>query len=135
TSVFTDKNLLDFVRNDLVRIVFYKAEFRVSTNSFNFWHIFIGNQAQNESLLFLFIPAKFWGYGGFALLNIFAFNVTKKLTWENLFKALFLVGAGSWLFMTNMLERYFFAGVTSLLILSIYQPRLFKYWLILSITF
>ncbi len=133
--IFADRNLYEFIRYDLLRIVFYKAEFRVSTNSFNFWHILIGNNAIHQNSLFLFIPAKIWGYLIFLVLNILSFKILSKITLENIFKVMFLVGAGSWLFLTNMLERYFFAGVVSGLILSIYYPKILKYWILMSIIF
>ncbi len=135
TAIFNDKNLYEFITKDLVRLVFYKAEFRVSTHSFNFWHILIGNKAMHQDSLFLFLPAKIWGWGIFMFLNILAFKITRHLTRENLIKALFLVGAGGWLFLTNMMERYFFAGVVSGLLLSVFYPKIFKYWLVMSIIF
>jgi hypothetical protein len=52
-----------------------------------------------------------------------------------MFCALFLVGAGSWLFLTSMNERYFFLGVTSGLFVSLYKPKLFKYWFIMSLIY
>lgn len=135
TSLFTDKNLLEFIRGDLIRLVFYKAEFRVSTNSFNFWRILIGNVSLNQNYPFLLIPAKIWGYLAFVLLNLMAFRISSSVNFQNTFKAMFVIGAGSWLFMTNMMERYFFAGVISGLLVSIYNPQVFKYWLILSLTY
>lgn len=135
TSLFTSRNLFDFMSHDLIRIVFEKAEFRVSTHSFNFWHILIGDKAINQEAIFLFLPFKIWGYGIFLGLYLLAFRTIKKISRENLFKVMFLIGVGGWLFLTNVLERYFFAGVASLLFLCIYQPRLFKYWVILSLTF
>ena len=135
TYLFTDNNIFEFIRRDLIKIVFQKAEFRVSTHSYNFWHILIGNRALPQDYPFLFIPAKIWGYAAFLYLNILAFKTLKKVSMENMFKAMFLIGAGGWLFLTNMLERYFFAGILSLLLLCIYQPKLLKYWVVLSLIY
>lgn len=134
-AVLTDINIIQFTKAYLFPKIVHRAEFRVTTNSFNFWHILVGNQALGQDWTFLLIPAKIWGYAIFAFLNILAFRILSKITYENIFKALFLVGAGGWLFLTNMLERYFFAGVVSGLFLAIYYPQILKYWLALSLIF
>ncbi len=131
---FTDKNIFIF-GEELFEKVFLKSEFRVSTNAFNFWHILIGNRALNQEALFLFVPAKIWGYIVFFFLNLLAFRFTKEKTLKGLFIALFIVGAGGWLFLTNMLGRYFFAGVVFGLISTIYYPKLLPYWLGVSLIF
>lgn len=131
---FTDKNVLVF-GEELFEKVFLKSEFRVSTNAFNFWHILIGARALNENAPFLFIPAKIWGYLAFLILNVLAFRSAKEKTMKDLFVALFIVGAGGWLFLTNMLGRYFFAGVVFGLMLLINRPKLLPYWLCVSLIF
>lgn len=135
TLLFSDKNLLVFIYQDLIPKIVFKSEFRVSTNSFNFWHIIIGNKALNDSSIFLLLPAKIWGYIVYVLLNVLAFKLYKPNKLSNIFSGLFIIGIGSWLFMTNMLERYYFIGIVSLLCLTIYQPKLIKYWLIASLFF
>ncbi len=132
---FLNKNLFVFLGSDLFPKIFLKSEFRVSTNAFNFWHILIGNHAFADDQLFLFLPAKFWGLAIFLLLNFLAIKVLKVVNIKTVLKAMFVIGFGGWLFLTNMLERYAFAGVTSGLFLVIFYPRLLKYWLILSFTF
>lgn len=135
TLLFTEKNIFDFTFGELLSKVFYKSEFRLSTNSFNFWHIFYGKEALVDYTPFLLIPARLWGYLAFLFLNLYAFRLVKINNIANLFTALSIVGLGSWLFMTNMLERYYFAGVTFLLFLSIYKKGLFKYWLVISLIY
>jgi len=133
--IFTDSNIITFIREILIPKIFFKAEFRVSTNSFNFWHILIGDQALNQNTLFLWIPAKIWGWTAFLVLYVSVLKVIKSVTFENVFKSLTILGIGSWLFLTNMLDRYVFAGIVSLLILCIYNKELFRYWFVLSIIF
>lgn len=132
--IFTNENLVQFL-NDLKRIIFLKSEMRISTNAFNFWRIFIGNRALSDDSVLFLLPTKIWGYLCFLVLNILGWFISRKLTWHNMFSSLFIIGAGSWLFLTNMLDRYFFAGVVSLLILSIWKPSLLKYWLALALVF
>src|SRR3989304_7936565 len=59
----------------------------------------------------------------------------KSLNYKTIFNSLFIIGAGSWLFLTNMLDRYFFAGVVGGLFVTMHHPKLFKYWLITSLIF
>ncbi|QQG43526.1 MAG: hypothetical protein HYW45_00715 [Candidatus Daviesbacteria bacterium] len=132
---FTNLDVVTFTKTYLFPKVVHRAEFRLSTNSFNFWHILIGNKAFGQDYIFLFLPAKLWGYGIFALINLFAFKLLNKVTLENIFKAMFLVSFSGWLFLTNMLERYEYAAIASLFFLTIYRPRFIKYFLILSLIF
>lgn len=133
--VFSDTNFYNFIVHFFFKAIFQKSEYRVSTNAFNFWRIFIGNRAMNDSTVLFLLPTKLWGYGFFALLNALAFKVSQKATQQKIFQSLFIIGAGSWLFLTNMLDRYFFAGVVFLLIYTIYKSSLLKYWLILATIF
>lgn len=133
--VFTDKEIFHFYTHDLVTKVIYKSGFRVSTNAFNFWHILIGNKAYSAETLFLLVPANYWGYLMFLIVNVLAFKKVAKKSWEGIFGGLTIVGLGGWLFLTNILDRYFFAGIVFLLFLTIYNPRLLKYWGIISLIF
>ncbi len=136
TKVFTDINILVFLPKILFSKVFLKAsEFRVSTNAFNFWHIFIGDKGLSQDTFFLFLPAKIWSFLAYILLNAYVFKNTIKVSLISVIEAMFIIGAGSWLFMTNMLDRYYFAGVISLLFLSVFKKKIFKYWLIASIIY
>lgn len=132
---FTDDYIYHFIRHDLHRIIFYKSEFRVSTNSFNFWHILIGNNALGDSTPFLFISAKIWGIIAFILFNFFGFKALRRINIENIFIAVSIIGLGGWMFLTNMLERYIFAGIVSLLVVAFFRRKLIKYWIILSTIF
>lgn len=133
--VFTERNPFYFYMNDLLTKVLYKSGFRVSTNSFNFWHIFIGNRAYEQDTRFLFLPSNYWGNMAFLAVNILAFKASWDKSLKSFFLGLTIVGLGGWLFLTNMLERYYFAGVVSLLLLTIYYPKIFKYWIIVSFIF
>jgi hypothetical protein len=137
--VFSRENPVSFATGKLYSMIFKKTEFRVSTASFNVWYLVHGNKPQEHSAKYLFIPAKYWSMGFFASLNILvlAWTFRKKVgnEYEKTFTALFIVGFGSWLLMTNMLERYGFAGLTAGLILAIYYPQIFKYWLGLALIF
>jgi len=132
---FTTADLLIFVKEVLIPKIIYKAEFRVSTNAYNFWHIFTLGKALDQNTKFLFVSAKIWGLLAYTLISIKTFMQIKSLNYKTIFNSLFIIGAGSWLFLTNMLDRYFFAGVVGGLFVTMHHPKLFKYWLITSLIF
>jgi hypothetical protein len=137
TAPYTHKNPFEFARYDLTRIVFEKAEPRVSVNSFNFWRIFIGNKAVNSTSRLAGLTWQIWGYLIFAGLNLWAIRNTERHKGEQtaVWAGVFLVSTGGWLFVTGMLERYLFAGIVSGLILAGLKPQLLKYWIVMSVIF
>ncbi len=135
TNLFINTNPFIYAKEVLYPKIFLKSEFRVSTNSFNFWRIFIGNKAYGDTMNFLFLPARYWGITMWAIINIFAIKLLKEINLKNVIYAFFIVAAGSWLFMTNMLDRYFFAGIVGGLFVCLYHPNLFKYWFTMSLIF
>ncbi len=127
-------NLIDFIFNKLWKIIVNKTEFRVTTNSLNFWYIFYGDKPVNHDSLFLLAPHKYWGMLAIIITNLTAIKIF-KIDKNKLFLSLFVVGMGSWLFGTNMLERYLYAGIVFGLIATIYQKWMCKFWPILSLLF
>ncbi|MFC1649661.1 hypothetical protein ACFL2C_03060 [Patescibacteria group bacterium] len=134
-KVFAPSDVVIFIREVLVPKILFKSEFRVSTNAYNFWHIFTLDKAIVDNTKFLLLPARVWGIFAYTVLNIIGFKIIKKVSFKNVLCAMFVVGAGSWLFLTGMLDRYYFAGVTTGLFVVLYYPKLFKYWLIASLVF
>lgn len=131
-----DRNPWDYFHNRLVGLIFYKAEFRVSTNAFNFWRVVVGNRAINHNHTYFGLPAKYWGLIVFALFNVLAVAIYRQSPATlGLWSAVYLVGSAGWLFMTNMLDRYYFAGVASGILVCALVPKTFKYWLIISLIF
>jgi hypothetical protein len=135
TQPFTTGSIWQFSNNTLKSKIFSKSEYRLSTNSYNSWRILIGNQAKNQNTPIAGIPGKWWGVLAFLIINFIAFKQYNSKEKGSLYTALFIVGTGSWLFLTNMLERYLFAGMVSGLFVCIYQPKLFKLWLLASFIF
>lgn len=132
---FTKKNFFEFVATDLYSKIFFKADFRLTTNAFNFWHILVGNKAEQQNWPFLFIPAVYWGLGIFLILHLISIKLKEQESQKTLFESLFIIGFGGWIFLTTMLDRYAFAGIASGLFVCIWHRNLFKYWLILSLTY
>ena len=52
-----------------------------------------------------------------------------------MWEGLFVISAGSFMFMTGMLDRYLYAGMLFGLILVATQFRLLKWWLVWSVIF
>ncbi len=135
TQAFTNQNIFAFSKDVLYGRIFFKAAPRLSANAFNFWRIFIHTGSESTDFKLLFIPAYICSWGSYILFNVLAIRKIKKINVENVATAIFVVGSGSFLFMTGMLDRYFFAGIVSGLIAVMYNRKLFVYWLILSLIF
>jgi len=133
-SVFTDENIFKFTFERLMPRILDRPS-RLTTNSYNFWHIFTLDKGWSNQIQFLLIPAYWWGLLVYVCLNCLAFWRLRKVNLESIITSLFVVAFGSWMFLTDMLDRYAFAGIVSGLILTIYRPKLFKYWLILAIVY
>lgn len=126
----------DFVTFNVLlqRQMFAKGEFWTWVNTFNGWRIitpYLTDYRQN----ILGINLRIWGFIMFGIVNVFAIKIAKKRDWNNVLKAVFIVGSGGWMVMTSMHERYLFAAVVTGLILAMKNKKLFKYWLILSLIF
>jgi len=135
TQTFTHQNVFNFAKNTLVTKIFFKSASRLSANAFNFWRILQTSGSETAEAKFLFIPAYVWSAIAFIGLNIAAFKKVRKINAENIFVSAFIISAGSWMFMTNMLDRYFFAGIVTSLVVCIFKPKNFKYWLPMSLIF
>lgn len=135
TKVFTEQDVIHYSSNVLYGKIFLKAASRLSANAFNFWRIIQSSGVQTQDAIVLFLPAYFWSIFAYLFLNTIAFTAAKKISTQTILRSVFIVSAGSWLFMTNMLDRYFFAGVVSGLIVCIYDIKLLKYWFFLSLIF
>lgn len=135
TQVFTNIGIYDFTKNTLMTKIFFKAASRLSANAFNFWRILQNSGSEGAEVKFIFIPAYVWSILAYIILNLIAFKKALKTNLRNVFAGAFIISAGSWMFMTNMLDRYFYAGVVFGLIVCIYNPKIFKYWLIMSLIF
>lgn len=134
-SIFTDDNLFHYIYHRLYPLIFKKSEARLTTVSFNFWWVLVGKTNTIDSYKFIFMPAKIWGYLVYIFTNIIIFFRFRKPTQKNLITSLYIIGAGSFLFLTNMLERYIYAGVVSMFYLLYYYPKMWKLLLATIIIF
>ncbi len=137
TAPYTHKNPFEFARYDLTRIVFEKAEPRVNVNSFNFWRIFIGDKPVNSTSKIVFVSWQTIGILLVAIINAVAiwYCRKEKESERSMWMGVFVVTAGAWMFMTGMMDRYLFMGITSGLIAASFYPHLWKYWIGMSVVF
>lgn len=133
---FYETNFFDFIFNTLIPKVVNRAEFRVSTNSYNFWHIFTTDKAiEHNTKIFSLISYKNLGFMFYGLFTLYSLKILKKINIYNILISLFIISGSSWLFLTNMLDRYFFTAIATGLVLCIFKPKFLKYWLPLSLIF
>lgn len=137
---FADGNIAYFTKRVWFDRYFLpiKSAGRASASAFNFMTIFlnIDRDPYNARILGL-IPANIFGLVSYALINIVAMSYLKRsknLLWGTLV-GIFLVGIGSFLFMSNMLERYFFAGFVPMIIVMFVDLKTFIYGLIINLIF
>ncbi len=133
-SWFTSDNSLIYSLNVLPYKITTSDGF-INYNAFNFWYIFypfIGSQSQLDTNLFLGFYLKTWGWLLSAVTIVFAILSLKTKKIDNLLAAMFINSFGCFLFMTGIHERYFFISIVSILLLSIYQRKYLKYFLILA---
>ncbi len=113
------------------------SEGLVTQNAFNFWYVFypFPSKIAFEDWVYLGFFAKTWGYIFWVIITLLSFKMVKNKELKNIFLSIFIVGFGSWLFMTGMHERYAFYSLAALLFYSIYNKDYFKYFIVLTTIF
>ncbi len=132
---FTTQNPYTYLTKVLKTKILDKSDPRVTSNSFNFWRIATGERPRHHDEVLFLIPTKFWGYLAVILLNLFCLKRCKNLETKNIAIIFFIVGFGTWIFATGMLDRYLFAGTIGLLLLYSYNSKLLLPSLFASIIF
>jgi Gpi18-like mannosyltransferase len=130
-SLFTNNNLI-FYSQKLAQILFFTKVPVLSASAYNLWFILGGFSKIPDTVTYFLVSAKTWGLLITVVLNLVAFNLIRQKNIKAFLGALFIVSFGSWLFLTNMYERYLFNGILALLFLSIVEKKYLKYFLILS---
>lgn len=113
-----------------------KGGARASISAFNFHTVFLKIDRDLDNAKIAGVPAKWLGLLAFGFLNLTVFSYLKKK--KDLFSVmtgLFAVGFGSILFLTNMLERYFFVAFVPMIILMVVRPRTLFWLLLLNLIF
>lgn len=105
-----------------------------SVSAFNFHTIVNKIDYTSDKVMYLFMPANILGIATYMFMNLVSFMYIKNKKGDlySILVSLFTIGLASFLFLTNMLERYFFAGFVSLVILLFVRPSLLRYVVIIN---
>lgn len=105
-----------------------------SISAFNFYTTFLKIDYHLASHKLLLIPVKYIGYLIFALLYLKSLlTIIKDPENIGVYKAVVVIGLGSFLFMPGMLERYFFPMLIPLSILAFKNRKLLWVYLIYAV--
>src|SRR6185436_294335 len=130
-------NIIEFTKNIIINNMLpgAKGTAKASISAFNFWTIFMKIDRNFDFERFLLIPANIWGVVFYGLVNLFAFKYVRREKNKLLgaIVGIFVIGMGSFLFLTNILERYFFAAFAPLIILVFAKPKLSFYLILMNI--
>lgn len=137
TSVpFIDGNILIYYQEQILPKVFNSDRYGLVNHAFNFWQLLAPFGGWSTTFNLLGIPALFWGiisillFVGWSSLIIY-----KEHNFKSLLMGLYLVSAGSYLFGTGMVDRYFFSAVVFLGILTFYFKNIFWIWIFTCLLF
>lgn len=130
-SLFTNSNPI-FYAQKLHHIFLFIKQPYLNVSAFNFWFIFSGSSRISDLITYFLFPSRYWGFLIMIGLNLVGFSIIRQKTMSSVLKAIFIVGFGSWLFLTNMYERYLFNGILALFFISIVDKKYLKYFLILG---
>ena len=133
---FTDSKILPFILFELSKRL-NTSNGLTTLNAFNFWFVLhpYPTMVTVDTVRFLGITAKCWGWILFLITTLISFKAVVKDKLETMFGAMFIAAYGSCLFLTGMHERYAFLGIVPLLFYSIFELKTRKYFMILSIIY
>ncbi len=140
SAPFAENGVIDFSKRMWIDkyIIPIKSVGKASVSAFNFHTIFFRVDRDFFDAKYLgLISADRLGLLAFVGLNYFAFAFLKKskdFLWGVLV-GIFVVGLGSFLFMSNMLERYFFPGLAPLIIIMFSDFKTFVYGVLMNLIF
>ena len=138
TYPFSGSNMFLFIKDSLLgnMLPSAKGTAMASVSAFNFYTIFYQIDKVLASRTFIGIPINILGLMMFVLINVFSFIVLSRKKESDLYQvifAVFIISMGSYLFLTNMLERYFFASFAPMIIIAAVKPRKFLLVLVLNL--
>jgi Gpi18-like mannosyltransferase len=109
---------------------------KLSVSAFNLYTVFGIIDFTLNSVSILGLKIKYLGWLIFAGINYLTINHLrrKKVGTQDVMYGIFAIAFSSYLFLTNMLERYFFAGFVPLIILTFTDIRIFIYSLTINLS-
>jgi len=113
-----------------------KGVIRASNSALNFYSLFFQIDHTSGNTLFLKISLTAWGYLFYILLNLFSIFLFLKSKIKSkhlpILSIIYIISQGSFLFMTGMLERYFFPAFMASILLLVLNFKNYGYLFILQ---
>lgn len=108
---------------------------KVSISAFNFYTTLFTIDKNPGSSPILGIPAKILGLALFSFINlaVFSYVLKQKNRLFAVLVGLFTIGFGSFLFLTGMLERYFFPAFVPMILIMFTKPKAFIWGVLINI--
>jgi len=109
----------------------------LSANAFNFWNIVAKGEKVLDSISYLGLPARVWGFVIFSVISLFVLVklIKSKFSEEKIIFALVIMGFASFLFLTRVHERYLYPIFPFMTALLFYKKKLIPIYIVLSIVF
>ena len=136
TAPFSSGNVISFTYDLIFKTIIPKGGAKASISAFNFYTIFMKIDIDFADKILLFIKAKTLGVILYVLVNISAIYYLiheKKNKLLAIVSGIFTIGLGSWLFTTNMLERYFYAAFPVIVIILAVNSKKFLPLIVINI--
>jgi len=108
---------------------------KVSISAFNFYTTLFTIDKSPGTLPILGIPAKILGLILFSFINlaVFSYVLKRKDRLLATLVGLFTIGLGNFLFLTGMLERYFFPAFVPMIVVMFTKPKAFIWGVLINI--
>lgn len=137
TALFvTEGNVFSYTLDVILPKVMFQGRYVLSTQAFNFWELVSPIRQNSFAYLILGLPSVYWGYIFIIVLNMLAiFRVLRDDGIKSMLSGLFIVAGGSYIFATGMLDRYYFAGLLSFLILTMFYKKTLFLWVLAASIF
>lgn len=136
TYQFTDKNPFFYTFQSIYPKVFNNDRFGLVNHAFNFWQMISPSGGWSTTFHLLGLSALVWGIAFLIIINAVAIiTFHKNPGFKGLMLAFYLIAAGSYLFATGMVDRYFYPAIVFLGVLTLYYKKLFKWWILTCLIF
>ncbi len=137
TMPFANGNLVGFTKDIVINNMLptAKGTARASVSAFNLHSIFLSIDDHLAEKGISFITPSLIGYLGYFVINLVTFRwlLSQKINPKNVVTAIFIVGAGSFILLANMLERYIFIAFPALVVLMFVDKGIIFWGLVLNL--
>jgi len=127
------RSVFMFIREIIIPKIFYERRFLLSNQAFNFWQGL-------GALIEIKLEGGLWVKIAIVtivilLTSLAALVLIKNRNIKTFWVSLYIVIAGNYLFNIGMMNRYFYTAIIVMGILTVYYPKIIKYWILALIIF